>query len=90
MNIGDKVRFTKIETFLKESDFDILPLFYTNEGVLLMKIRIGDGIFMARSKRNGIEIPGIFKTSAVKKIEGELIYTTNSVWKIEILEKERV
>lgn len=90
MNIGDKVKFTKQTAYhSKEKDplNQALPIDYENEGVLMSQIRPNICIVMERSKRNGIEVPGIFQTSKIKKIEGDLIYTENSVWKIEVLKK---
>ena len=89
MKAYSKVRFTKIEALNLGNDgapivnFDILPVNYENEGVLLNDIEVGSSILMLRSKRNDVETPGIFQTSPVKKIEGDLIYTENSVWKVE-------
>lgn len=86
MNIGDSVKFTKVLSNLEKEHPEALPVDYKNEGVLLSDIEPNNPIIMARSKRNGIEVSGIFQTSPIKKIEGSLIYTQNSVWEIEVVE----
>lgn len=85
MNIGDTVKLSKIEAFNPEEPF-ALPIPYTVEGSLLSQIRPNIRIVMLRTKRNDVERDGIFTSSPIKRIEGDKIYTENSVWQIEVLE----
>jgi hypothetical protein len=62
-----------------------LPIDYTATGILLKDIEVGEPILMFRHIRNGIKTPGHFSSSRVSKIEGNLLYTNNSIYKIEIL-----
>lgn len=40
-----------------------LPIEYTLEGFLIKKIKVGEQIVIQRTKRNDVELPGIFMSS---------------------------
>jgi hypothetical protein len=56
---------------------------YQVKGSLLSKPVVGGSIEIFREIRNGDKVPGIFRSSKILKIEGNLIHTLNSVYKIE-------
>jgi hypothetical protein len=65
---------------------------YCMVGVLLTEVLVGNSIRLARSSRNGEDVPGLSNTSPVTKIKqvGESnveINTANSVYQLEILEE---
>jgi hypothetical protein len=62
-----------------------VPIDYTVEGELIEPITIGRGVFVNRSKRNGVAAPGIFQTSPVVKIKKNGFETQNSVYLVENL-----
>lgn len=60
---------------------------YWAEGELLSDIVVGSPIslFRERNKPNAHGKLGHFYTSSVKKIDGNLVYTQNSTYKIEVI-----
>ncbi len=62
-----------------------IPIDYWVEGELLAEVRIGGPVYIARDIRNGHKVTGLFSSSLVRKIEGDLITTGNSIYKIEYL-----
>ncbi len=87
------VRLTKMEVIVAEGTH--YKPGYWSEGVLLNPIKIGSGIRLLRSRRSrkdeedpatvpeAVETYGIFISSQVMSVDGDLIKTANSVWKIE-------
>lgn len=87
MKQGTEVILTKVETVNKETNYS--PGYWT-QGFLIFDVKIGEGIYLGRYKRanpdnnnEAVNIYGIFRTSPIVKVEGNLIYTKNSIWKIE-------
>ena len=74
----------------KENDGVSLPIDYWIIGELQREIEEGKSIKVLRENRNGVECLGQFFTSPVKKIDGDKIETSNSVYKIEYLDKEPI
>lgn len=66
-----------------------LPVEYTVEGYLAKEVIVGEGLLIDRISRNGIMSKGITNTSPVVKQEllanGATIYTTNSVYLLEVV-----
>jgi hypothetical protein len=56
---------------------------YTVTGELISPIEVGEPIYILRSERNGVKALGAFNTSVVQSIEGNLIKTQNSIYKLE-------
>ena len=85
-----KVTATKLKS--KDDTFIGYPLVldegYTVIGFLLKPIKISDNILLARTNRNGVEQFGMFVTSKILDIQGDVIQTANSYWKIQPLENE--
>jgi riboflavin synthase alpha subunit len=84
MNANDKVRATKLKAI--QNPERALETGYEIEGYLLYPISVGGFINVWRTMRNGVEIPGHFTSTQIEKIEGNLVYTKNSVWQIEIIQ----
>jgi hypothetical protein len=63
-----------------------LPVEYVAEGILEADIEVGKSVRMLRTKRNGVMTPGLFSTSPIQKIEGDKLYTQNSVYVVKQLE----
>jgi len=74
----------------QENEGVSLPIDYWIIGELQREIKEGSCIKVIREERNGIKMLGIFTSSPVVKIEGDTIETSNSVYKIEYLDKEPV
>ena len=62
-----------------------LPVEYTLNGVLLGDIRPGDTIHLRRYERNGLPVPGEFRTSEVVRVVGNIAHTKNSQYRITAL-----
>ena len=66
-----------------------LPVDYTMEGRLDMEIEVGKRVEMIRTKRNDVEMTGVFSSSPVTKIipkDGGLeFHTLNSIYHLEWL-----
>lgn len=84
MNANDKVRLEKVTS--TNTAPDALPESYFLVGYLMGPIRVGQIIDVWRVMRNGVEIQGHFTSSPVVKIEGDLVHTRNSIWRVEVLE----
>ena len=66
-----------------------VPLDYWLIGELVGDITVGKGIVIAREIRNGVKVEGLYRSSRVKKIDGDTIETDNSIYKIEYLKEEK-
>ena len=64
-----------------------LPVGYTNEGSLVYDLEVGKTALMKRTKRNGVEALGEFETSPIRLIVGDIITTTNSVYRVTELDQ---
>jgi len=62
-----------------------IPVAYEITGTLNDDIEVGKGISALRTTRNGVRALGLFTTSPVTKIEGDLVSTNNSVYRVTTL-----
>lgn len=62
-----------------------LPVGYTMEGRLMRDVKVGNSLFLERHKRNGVEVFGMTETSEILTIQGDLLITQNSVYRITTL-----
>jgi len=75
----------------EENEGVSLPIDYWIEGTLLESVDEGRHIVVDRRIRNGVSMPGIFRTSRVTKIEKsgagicDVVETQNSKYMIEVL-----
>ena len=98
MKAGKRVKITKLsptenpnhptpnkEDYIYGQDNGYNSLFngYTLTGTLLFDISVNFAMVVERDSRNNIPIAGVFRSSVVKKVEGNKAYTTNSVYVIE-------
>lgn len=60
-----------------------LPIDYWVTGTLYEDPQIGLPIKVRRDCRNGEWIDGTMTTSRVQRIDGDMIYTSNSIYKME-------
>lgn len=67
--------------FNKESPY----IGYWLEGYLLKPVAVGSSIWVDRRVRNGEPIAGEFKSSRIQKIEGDMIYTHNSIYLLTVI-----
>ena len=63
-----------------------IPVDYWIIGELSFPIKVNSPIIALRSERNGVKCAGLFKTSTVVKLEGDIAETFNSKYKIEYLD----
>jgi hypothetical protein len=87
MKTNDKIRLTKLNAIQKPEM--ALETGYEIEGYLIDSVKVGSIVNVWRTMRNGIEVPGHFTSTVVAKIEGDKIYTQNSIWQIEVIEKAK-
>lgn len=67
-----------------EQDEEVSPFVgYWVIGTLERPIEIGKAIRMIRENRNGVECLGLFLSSVVKSIKGNIVETDNSVYEME-------
>jgi hypothetical protein len=59
-----------------------LPIDYWAIGVLENDVELDKPLVMMRTNRNGVMTPGLFHTSYVKRIEGNLLHTENSIYRV--------
>lgn len=66
------------------NDGKSLPLDYESLGVLVGDIEVGRRIYMDRTHRNGVAVPGALTSSPVQSIQpsdnGMLVFTENSLY----------
>ena len=58
---------------------------YTIVGEILEPPKEGESLRVLRQERNGVKLLGVTRTSMIQKIEGNKLYTENSVYEIEYL-----
>jgi len=75
------------EDFVCGQDNGNISLFngYEVIGELVHPITIGAPISIDRDSRNGVECFGFMRTSLVQTIDEDLIFTENSIYKVEYL-----
>jgi len=79
------VKLTKLKTVVDRGPGS-LQKDYWLAGFLINPIKVGEEIVVYRQVRNGVVTPGFFTSSPVDKIEEQLIYTQNSIWRLEIID----
>lgn len=57
-----------------------LPVDYTLKGSLIDDVIVGKSVRILRTERNGVKAAGLTTTTPVKKIVGNKIHTSNSVY----------
>ena len=62
-----------------------LPIEYNLEGELINDIEVGKSVVVSRTKRNGVDAYGIFKTSRVTDVGENYFKTQNSVYMYKFL-----
>ena len=66
-------------------NYSSIPIEYNLEGYLLYEIEVGNNVFIDRTKRNGVEVRGVFTTSRVTEVGDKYFKTQNSVYKYSFL-----
>lgn len=59
-----------------------LPVGYTIEGKLMRNVEVGKTLFLERHKRNGEAVFGMTETSEIIAIQGDILLTQNSVYRV--------
>jgi hypothetical protein len=62
-----------------------LPIEYNLEGELINDIEVGKSVVVSRTKRNGVDAYGTFKTSRVTDVGENYFKTQNSVYMYKFL-----
>ena len=62
-----------------------IPIEYNLEGYLVFEIEVGKNVFVDRTKRNGVEVRGMFTTSRVTEVGDNYFKTQNSVYSYKFL-----
>jgi hypothetical protein len=62
-----------------------IPVGYSMEGILLRDVEIGQPLLMERHKRNDVVVFGMTETSAIMAIQGDILLTQNSVYRMTVL-----
>ncbi len=62
-----------------------VPIEYNVEGYLLYEIEVGNNVFIDRTKRNGVDVRGVFTTSRVTEVGDKYFKTQNSVYQYKFL-----
>ena len=62
-----------------------IPIEYNLEGNLIYDIKVGEGVIVERTKRNGVDAYGIFTTSRVTEVGDKYFKTQNSVYSYKFL-----
>lgn len=81
MKRGDCISLTKINS-INTSD-GVLIENYNLKGYLFRDIQLGEKIMVGRFERNGLEVIGVFESTPIEQIDGNILTTKNSKWKIE-------
>jgi hypothetical protein len=66
-------------------DYNSIPVEYNLEGILAFPIQVGEGVIVNRTKRNGVEVCGLFTTSRVTEVGDNYFKTKNSVYSYKFL-----
>jgi hypothetical protein len=78
----------KMEDHISGQDMDdnlSIPIEYNLEGYLIGEIESGKSVIVDRTKRNGLEIRGVFTTSRVTEVSDSFFKTANSVYRYKYL-----
>ena len=62
-----------------------IPVEYNLEGSLIYDIEVGKNVIVERTKRNGVEVRGVFTTSRVTDVGDKYFKTQNSVYSYKLL-----
>ena len=62
-----------------------IPIEYNLEGYLLDEIEVGKNVFIDRTKRNGVDVRGVFTTSRVTEVGENYFKTQNSLYSYKFL-----
>jgi hypothetical protein len=62
-----------------------IPIEYNLEGNLIYDIKVGVGVIVERTKRNGVDAYGMFTTSRVTEVGDKYFKTRNSVYSYKFL-----
>jgi hypothetical protein len=66
-------------------DYNSIPVEYNLEGILAFPIQVGEGVIVERTKRNGVDVRGVFTTSRVTEVGDKYFKTQNSVYSYKFL-----
>ena len=66
-------------------NYNSIPIEYNLEGYLMYEIEVGKSVFVDRTKRNGVEVRGVFTTSRVTEVGDNYFKTQNSVYSYKLL-----
>jgi hypothetical protein len=66
-------------------NYNSIPVEYNLEGILAFPIQVGEGVIVERTKRNGVEVRGMFTTSRVTEVGDNYFKTQNSVYSYKLL-----
>ena len=66
-------------------NYSSIPIEYNVEGYLLSDIEVGKNVIVERTKRNGVEVRGVFTTSRVTEVGDKYFKTQNSVYQYKFL-----
>jgi hypothetical protein len=62
-----------------------MPLDYVMDGYLLHSLRPKGIILLRRYVRNGVVRRGLFRSSVIRRVQGDLIETQNSIWRVAMV-----
>ena len=65
--------------------YSSIPIEYNLEGNLINDIKVGKNVFIDRTKRNGVDVRGMFTTSRVTEVGDNYFKTQNSVYSYKLL-----
>ena len=68
-----------------QGDSHSIPVEYNLEGSLIYDIEVGKNVIVDRTKRNGVEVRGMFTTSRVTEVGDNYFKTQNSVYSYKLL-----
>lgn len=78
----------KMEDHISGQDMDdslSIPIEYNLEGYLIGEMEVGKNLIVDRTKRNGLEVRGMFTTSIVTEVGDSFFKTANSVYRYKYL-----
>ena len=68
-----------------QDDLHSIPIEYNLEGNLMYDIEVDKSVIVERTKRNGVEVRGVFTTSRVTEVGDNYFKTQNSVYSYKLL-----
>jgi len=66
-------------------NYSSIPIEYNLEGNLMYDIEVDKSVIVERTKRNGVEVRGVFTTSRVTEVGDKYFKTQNSVYSYKFL-----